>query len=349
LVSVPGSPFTAVPSEDGKWMFVSLTVGPSPGICLLHSDGKNWTVSRTVPVHAGFSGLALTHDGKTLVGTASDSIVAFGVNTLTSGADNPQIGEWEDKSAGAVNVVITPHDDFVFVSNESTANVSVFDLAKARRDGYSPADLIGNIPVGRAPVGLAISPDEKFLYSTSEVAPPRLGWPKDFPPGRNPTGKLTRPAGLLAVIDLHMAETDPAHAVLRNIPAGDSPVRVITSSDGARVYVTIRGSDLVGIFDPANPDHPLVTTLKVGPAPVGIGVSNDGRFLFIANSNRFSESAQGSISVIEMANLDKGVIMTIPAGAFPREIRLTADGQTAIVTNFGSNTVELIDISTLQP
>ena len=39
------------------------------------------------------------------------------------------------------------------------------------------------------------------------------------------------------------------------------------------------------------------------------------------------------------------VIGTLPAGAFPRELRGTADGRTLFVTNFASQTLEMIDLA----
>jgi DNA-binding beta-propeller fold protein YncE len=57
------------------------------------------------------------------------------------------------------------------------------------------------------------------------------------------------------------------------------------------------------------------------------------------------------LTLIDAAKLSSGkdaVLGTIPAGGFPRELRVTADGQTLLVTNFSSRTVELIDLSRLQ-
>jgi DNA-binding beta-propeller fold protein YncE len=38
---------------------------------------------------------------------------------------------------------------------------------------------------------------------------------------------------------------------------------------------------------------------------------------------------------------------SIPAGGFPRELRVTSDGGSLIVTNFESGSVELIDLARL--
>ncbi|PYM08097.1 MAG: hypothetical protein DMD82_03795 [Candidatus Rokuibacteriota bacterium] len=54
--------------------------------------------------------------------------------------------------------------------------------------------------------------------------------------------------------------------------------------------------------------------------------------------------------MIDAANVASGagaVIGSIPAGGFPRELRVTEDGRTLVVSNFNSNTVEFVDIGRL--
>jgi DNA-binding beta-propeller fold protein YncE len=46
--------------------------------------------------------------------------------------------------------------------------VAVFDLQRALTRGFGPADYVGTIPAGLAPVGLAVSPDGRF---PREMAP----------------------------------------------------------------------------------------------------------------------------------------------------------------------------------
>ncbi|MCG6955955.1 MAG: hypothetical protein LJF04_08180 [Gemmatimonadetes bacterium] len=43
------------------------------------------------------------------------------------------------------------------------------------------------------------------------------------------------------------------------------------------------------------------------------------------------------------------VVGSIPAGAFPRELRLTADGRTLLVTNYASRTLEVVDLERWMP
>jgi DNA-binding beta-propeller fold protein YncE len=90
----------------------------------------------------------------------------------------------------------------------------------------------------------------------------------------------------------------------------------------------------------------------VGTAPVGVGVIEDGRKVVVTNSNRFVGGADDrqTLVVINASKVVAGaaaILGTIPAGGFPREIRLTPDKVTLLLTNFTSRTLELINLQRL--
>ena len=76
-----------------------------------------------------------------------------------------------------------------------------------------------------------------------------------------------------------------------------------------------------------------------------------GRKVVAGNSNRFAAStAPQSLVVLDAAKMEAGAdttLGTIPAGAFPREMALSADGHTLFLTNFGSNSLQVIDVDRL--
>jgi len=145
--------------------------------------------------------------------------------------------------------------------------------------------------------------------------------------------------------------------VIAGIAAGCNPVRVALSPSGDRAYVTARADNELLTFDTnlilTDTAHALVGRVPVGTAPVGIVVMSGGSRIAVTNSNRFAGSGADHqvLTVIDAVKVSSGkdaVLGTIPAGGFPRELRVTADGQTLLVTNFSSRTVELIDLSRLQ-
>jgi DNA-binding beta-propeller fold protein YncE len=157
---------------------------------------------------------------------------------------------------------------------------------------------------------------------------------------------------MIFVIDVARARIDPAQSVIATVRAGCSPVRLVVSPAGDVPYVSARNSDALLAFETrkllSDPAHALTSTIPVGRAPVGVALIEGGRRLVVANSNRFSGNADSpqSLAVIDVGKLAAGaaaVVRSIPAGSFPRELSLTADERTLLVTNFSSRTVEFVD------
>lgn len=119
--------------------------------------------------------MALSQDRKLLAVSNGSGVLLLDADRLLAGGDKP-LAEADDQAragpqgqAGSVYVAISPDDKLVFVSDEGTALVTVYDLAKLRGGN---TNAIGRIPVGNAPVGLAFSSDGRKLYTTSEIAQP---------------------------------------------------------------------------------------------------------------------------------------------------------------------------------
>ena len=88
--------------------------------------------------------------------------------------------------------------------------------------------------------------------------------------------------------------------------------------------------------------------IPVGKSPVPVIVTADGRYALVGNSNRFSSSVgnQSTLSVVDVSlvgTAQNPVIGSLPCGAFPRNFRLGSDGRTLFLTNFQSQTLQIID------
>ena len=100
-----------------------------------------------------------------------------------------------------------------------------------------------------------------------------------------------------------------------------------------------------------DPARALIGRIPVGDAPVGIAVLDDGERLAVTNSNRFgSSNVTPSLIIIDTKKIRSGedaILGSVPAGVFPRELRVTANQQTLLLTNFGSKTLAVIDVARL--
>jgi DNA-binding beta-propeller fold protein YncE len=317
------------------------------------------TLKRVIPVEASPTGMVMTHDGKLLIVADDDYVVFLDVMRVTTGRGDPILGYISDgDSSGSVYVNVTADDKSLFVSDENTATITVINLEKARAEGFKESAKVGKIPVGDAPIALTFSPDERWLYTTSQGAPKSFNWPIACKPeGQDPaTAKLQYPEGAIIVVDVNRAKTDPANSVVSKVPAGCSPVRMARSPSGDRVFVTARNSNALLAFDTTalrtDIEHARIGIVPVGTAPVGVAVANNGKLVFVTNSNRFSSNrtARQTLTVIDAANVGAGqaaILGSVPAGAFPREFGQSPDGQTLFVANYNSNELEVIDLKRL--
>jgi DNA-binding beta-propeller fold protein YncE len=361
-VSLPGHPFSTVASKDGCWLFVSVTSAnprSANGVAMLSRSHGKITLKKVFPVEAGPTGMIMTHDGKLLIVADDDYVLFMDVASMTSGRGDPILGYISDGDfSGSVYANVTADDKFLFVSDENTETITVINLEKARAEGFKDSAKVGKIPVGVAPIALTFSADGRWLYTTSQMAPKSLNWPIECKPeGQDPaTAKAQYSQGAIIVVDVVRAQTDPANSIASRVPAGCSPVRLVRSPSGDRVYVTARNSNALLAFDAnalrSDVEHALIGKVPVGTSPVGVAVANDGKLVFVTNSNRFSSNrtARQTLTVIDAAKVSAGqaaILGTAPAGAFPREFGQSADGQTLFVANYMSNELEVIDLKRL--
>jgi DNA-binding beta-propeller fold protein YncE len=295
-------------------------------------------------------GLELTHDNRELLVADYRDVAVLDVGKAETGAQGAVLGYLPTSAnASTIEIVLSPDERYAFASNENLNTVSMFDFQRVRAGDLSTGTLLRQIPSGQAPVGLAVSPDNRYLYITSEVDQSVTAV----------TGSLACPqyeAGSLRVVDLTRVQNNPAHGVVALVAAGCSPVRVLLSVAGDIAWVTARGSHEVLAFRAAqlltNPGQALISAVDThGAEPVGLALVKHETELIVANSARFSDpNASQTLSVLDarqaLQNQSK-LLAKINVGAFPRELFLEGDGQTLLLTNYNSDTISIIDVAKL--
>jgi DNA-binding beta-propeller fold protein YncE len=346
-IAVAGHPFGVAATADNCWMYVALSTAADHGaVAVLHNQGGTFSVEHTIALNDRGLGESLTHDEQTLLITSGEGTAILSTAALRRGDANALLGKFHSGAgAEAVYAAVGPDDKLLFVSDEGKARISVFDLAKAQSDGFHDVEPVGRIPVALFPVGLAFSPDGRWLYATSQTTERDSSMAATCAPEQE-RGRM-HSQGLLFRIDVQKVATDAAHAVVAAIPAGCNPVRVAVSPSGKQLWVTARGDNALLRIQTdewlAQSNHASVRHFPIGNSPVGVTVRPDGKQVWVALSNRFDKNNGGQL--VGMADATDDVPskrMTLPAAGFPREVTFLADGNTLVATLFDANQVVIL-------
>lgn len=379
LVATAGKPFEAAVSNDGT-VFVSVTADGSTGSATgvqvfsqssgtLHSSCVNALPAGLLGSNTAFANLSFFPNGTDLGGGIGFPGAIFYNATGRVGCNAAGFvvgqGSISSNNAGTIAVAATPDGKFAFVANESgmapgagtNGNIGVVAIQQDSGGNFtSGTTLIGQIATGgNAIAGIMLSPDGTRLYVTSEIAADGTV----AAGGGNPVlsksgcvqGGVSSINGLLTVVDVSKAEVVPdAGAILATVDAGCSPVRLSETADGTTLWVTARGDDRVLAFDTSklesDPNNALLGFASTGgTAPVGVRLFHNDQLLAVANSNRFHTGTANATILNVASPTAAGVVGTISTGNFPREITVGPDGTTLYLTNFDSDTLQVIQIA----
>jgi len=151
---------------------------------------------------------------------------------------------------------------------------------------------------------------------------------------------LAMGAALLLAAALWPAMNRPAHADERSM-GGEwlnyaSPLELLFSPDGTRLYVLCQQSEEVRILDASS--YATIKTIAVGRTPRGIALSATGDRLYVTNS------WDDTLSVFDTQSLT--AIATWPVGAEPSGVVADRAGKRLFVANRISNDVAVLDAQT---
>ena len=174
--------------------------------------------------------------------------------------------------AGTHMVVVASTSGKIYTANRDSDTVSAFDPAKGQS-----AWKITQIPVGKSPEGIGLSPDEREVWVAH------------------------RGDGGLSIIDT------ASDQVRETLKVGRAPIRVKFTPDGRRVLVSDSQGNEVVVFEAATRKE--LKRIAVGAIPAGILMQPDGRRAFVASTQA------NKVSVINLE--DFTITATIEPGREP--------------------------------
>jgi YVTN family beta-propeller protein len=155
--------------------------------------------------------------------------------------------------------------------------------------------VVATVRVGRAPAGMAVSRDRRFVYIANSES------------------------DTVSVLD------SASNRIVGTIalPRGSGPVGLALSPGGRLLYAADGGSNRVSAI--STQTGRIVVSTRVGRQPLGVAVSPDGSTLYTANSG------SGNLSVVNAHTMR--VVSAIPTGRFTSSVAVTPDGRSVYVTN----------------
>jgi YVTN family beta-propeller protein len=197
----------------------------------------------------------------------------------------------------------------VAVSDEDAGEAAIVDVRAAR--------VVGRVRVGGEPEGVAVRPDGRVAYVTSEAE------------------------DVVTVVDL--AASRPR--AVERIPVCARPRAVVFTRDGTHAYVSCERGGAVAVLDArahAEIDRialPHEAGAAFAPMPMGLALSPDEETLYVATGRH------GTVAAIDVAQAT--VVRSSPTGApGVRPWGLATDGTTLYVANGPTGDLALLDAAT---
>jgi YVTN family beta-propeller protein len=189
-----------------------------------------------------------------------------------------------------IEMVSSPNGRVLYVVCQDSGEVRVVDVPSS--------EVIGRVPVGRMPRGIAMSSDGRQLYITN-------AW-----------------SDTVSVIDTALLR------VVQTLPAGPEPGGVITDAQNATLYVANRLSSDISVIDLKSGQE--TKRLLAGRGASYLALSPDGKWIYCThiypNAGAFRTQPNSEITVIDTARqmvVERKPLHNV-AGVF--HVALSADG-----------------------
>lgn len=153
--------------------------------------------------------------------------------------------------------------------------------------------------------------------------------------------KTLRGVALLAALFVIAAGSAPvlADTVVANITVGTTPLDVAVSPDNQTVYATNNGSSTVSVINASTNTVIATTSVPAGSITnLAVRPNNDKVYVVSQNTN--------TIQVLSTAGPSYPVIGSFAVGTTPIDVAFSPNGANAYVTNFGSQSLSVINAAT---
>lgn len=261
------NPHEVVVSPDGKKTYVTCSLGNTIDVI----DNETFEiVSRIIDKDFDFPhGLGVDSKGVLYMASTYSSKVFF-IDTATD-----EITHRLDTGENHSHMIsLSPDEETIYVPNIGSDSISIVSVAEQA--------IVGLIPVGKGPEGVAVHPEGKWLYVANQHD------------------------NNLFVLDTGN------HEVLWKRRIGACPIRIVFSPDGKYALIPNRESDDLSVIMTAQTLNGMtrpweIKRIPVGKWPGGTVFNTSGSSAYVANNKTNDISIIDMTSLKEIGRIDVGI------------------------------------------
>lgn len=198
-------------------------------------------------------------------------------------------------------------EEYAYVTNHGDGTLSIIRI---------PENVVlGPIPVGSGPIGVAATVDGKYVYVVN-----------------NDDATVS----VIQIFDYSVLDYSVS-AIPLNLSGAVAPRGAAITPNGKQLYVADDGSDNVFVIDTS--DYAVTSISVPGAAFWDVAITSDGSKAYVTNS------ASGNVIVINTEDNSLAPESPITVGSAPTGVAITPDGSRVFVSNTGgiNTSVSMID------
>lgn len=234
-----------------------------------------------------------------------------------------------------------PAQDCAYVSATLFDSLAILNL--------SAGELSAMVPVGKDPVGVAVSRDGSFVYVAHEqghdvavVSATSHEVLATIPVGMHPYDIAVGADDTLAyVANLRSNSISVIDTTTRTVAStigtnAEGPARIVLGPDGRRAYTANLFGNSVSVIDLES--RSTIRVVRVGERPYGIAIRPDSSEILAANT------IDGTVSIVR--TVDPAVVATVAVGFEVSDVAVHPGGAFAYVSAADVGAVGVIDLAT---
>lgn len=253
-----------------------------------------------------------------------------------------------------LNLVVSPTKKYLAVTNngQSTQSITLIDA--------TTETILDDKAIEKSWVGLAFSPDEKFLYASggndNKVNIYKIENNKLINDGEiildKPWPVAVSPAGLCAT-ETHIFVVAKDNNMIYQLDLGSrsvikktqlpaEPYTCVLSPDKNLLYISLWGGSKVLIYDILNSE--IINEIAVDKNPNDMVLTKSGQYLFVSHGNDNTVSVIDTKLKQRIETLTCSLYPDSPVGSTPNGVALSEDEEMLFIANADNNCLAVFEV-----